>query len=786
MKRLMGDSACKKCKLWESAEHICTMGIGPFDAKVMVIGDMPTMFEAESNEPFISKAGKYIKRNLPLQNVYYTTAVKCTTPDRKTPGTPIITKCKPYLQTEIDVVKPEFVLLLGSAAVKAVFGGKASVLQMRGQFLEKDGAVYFPTISPNSIFYDASLEPGFLSDLEKFSKAVEEGIDDVADNVKYEIITNETHFNLALKDIEGSVIIDIETTGLDPRNDEVTIIGIGTKQVQYILPLQHEESWTYNRPKLQRRLLAKLEKHIADEYIQLANHNIKFDLSFLYIQYGWTIKAHFDTMLAAHSLNENLRNYGLKSLSSDLLGAPHYDISKEEKKGNVSLEILSKYCAYDTYYTRKLYNYYWSLFEEDIQAHVVFSYLYMGASNMLLDVEKRGVYVDESRLLEAIKIMKKQRKELATYLENVALQFYPENINWNSTDQVGRILFNKLKLPVLILTPGGAASVGVNALTELALNGHEVAEKLLEYRTINKLVEDFAGNWVERLKESERLYPKFNLHRTVTGRTSSNDPNLQQVPKDKRIRSLITAPPGKVLIECDLSQIELRIIAMYSQDPTMLEVYRNNGDIHTTTAEAAARKSKEDMTLEEFKDRRSKAKPINFGFMYGMGYRKFVLYAKANYKTVFTENEAKTLRRVYFQTYPNIQTWHDYQKDTAHRKGFVTSPVGRKRRLPHIHSSDTGRAAEAERQAINSPVQSFGSDLLLMAAIEINDRIPEAEIVALIHDAMLIEVNEDIAEEIAERVKKVMENPKMLRKVFKYTLTVPLIAEYALGPWGSK
>jgi uracil-DNA glycosylase family 4 len=763
-----GNKECNLCPLHLDNAYVCTMGRGE-DSHVMVIMESPSGHEAITDTVAQGKAGKFIRGY--LEDAYYTTAVKCTA--EKTPTAPIIKKCAPYLEKELARIQPEYVLLIGSVATKAIFGGSASVKQMRGQFFTKDGIIYMPTLIS---FYDEASIKLAKQELEKFVRATEKGIDDT--DVKHEIIDSFATFRLMLEEIDDSVVLDLETTGLDPRNDRVTMVGVGLNTKQYLIPMNHAES-PFDE-KQQRKMMRMLEQVIRDNYIILINHNLKFDLGFMHNQYNWKIKGQFDTMLAQHSLNENLRKYGLKELASDVLNAPNYDISKEEKKGGTSLETLAKYCANDLYYTRGLYDVYVDEFNRDTDAHVLFTTIYMPAMNMLVDVEKRGVYVDETKLHEVIHYLRAETGSLLFDLNSVS------QINWNSTKQVAHTLFRKLDMPITHVTPKGAPSVGVAALTELSIKGYDLVDKLINYRKMDKLLGSFAEEWSVRLKKSERLYPSFNLHRTTTGRTSSNGPNIQQVPKNKRIRSLVTAPPGKVLIECDLSQIELRIVAMYSQDPTMMQVYADNGDIHTTTAEATSSKKREDMTPEEFKDKRSKAKPVNFGFVYGMGWSKFIQYAKVQYGVIFTEQEARKTRNSYFQTYTYLAAWHAHQRATAHRKGYVESPIGRKRRLPEIHSQNDFKKGEAERQAINSPVQSFGSDLLLMAAIEINADLPEAEIVALIHDAILIECEESIAEEIAIKVKAIMENPKILRNVFKYTPTVPLIAEYELGPWGSK
>jgi DNA polymerase-1 len=270
----------------------------------------------------------------------------------------------------------------------------------------------------------------------------------------------------------------------------------------------------------------------------------------------------------------------------------------------------------------------------------------------------------------------------------------------------------------------------------------------------------------------------------VTGRSSSAKPNLQNVPRESEIRSCIGSPPGWKLVEGDYSQVELRMAAHMAQEPTMIRIYRENGDIHTKTACITTGKSPEEVTKEE----RKKAKAVNFGFLYGMGWRKFIEYAKASYGIDFTEEEAKNIRAAFFATYSALPPWHDRQRRIVKELGFVRSPLGRKRRLPEVYSTDDFARSEAERQAINSPVQAVPPDLTHLAVMQLSKMDgfwEECYLVAQVHDALLFEIREDVVDKWVPLIKGAMENMALVKKIFGIEFLVPIVADVTVGEaWG--
>jgi DNA polymerase I-like protein with 3'-5' exonuclease and polymerase domains len=315
---------------------------------------------------------------------------------------------------------------------------------------------------------------------------------------------------------------------------------------------------------------------------------------------------------------------------------------------------------------------------------------------------------------------------------------------------------------------------------------HPMVELLIERRKWAKQESTYTRPWVNQIltTRQRRIYPNYNITGTVTGRLSSN---LQQIPRDNFIRGIITAPKGWTLIEADFSQIELRIAAMVSHDPAMMAVYQRGEDLHTLMASAITGKPPEFITKEE----RSRAKAANFGFIYGMGWRNFGGYARQQFGIVVTPEQAQHYRTSFFLRFPGLVNWHDSQRRQAQVLGYVDSPIGRRRRVPAVRSADKEMRAEAERQAINSPVQGFASDLTLMAMKAFDDAqhsqlldSGQVRLLGNVHDSLLFEATDDYAPVVAPQIKMLMETLP-IEELFGYTPPVPIVADVSLVKhWG--
>lgn len=560
--------------------------------------------------------------------------------------------------------------------------------------------------------------------------------------------------------------IDIETTGLNRYKDKVTWIGVGlAKNIES--PLSKTLIYKGDDQVSIDKFLVLLDK-IRQHRVKTVFQNGKFDTLFLEHHYGTKIPINEDVMLLGTAF-DLVAEHGLKKMAQAYLGVPDWDITKKEKLSG-SEQMVVPYLKLDVKYTWELFQY----FNENMteQQMKIYTKLLRPAYRTYRDIERNGLYLD----LEAMKdVKKKYAKEEATLLKQLKSH---HDINWNSSAQVADAFFKKEGMPVISKTGKGAASTSAEVLRELSMKGYELPKLLLQYKDASTRNKMFLNRWEDDCYES-RIHPSFNLTNVVSGRTSCNNPNLQQVPRTKDIRGLFSGAPGMILFEADYSQLELRIAAHYANDKTMLRIYHQNGDIHTETAKLFTN------GREPTKEERGKAKAVNFGFLYGMQAKKFVAYALNSYGQVFTQNEAEHVRNLFFAKYSRLLPWHQEQEQLCELQGGVSNMFGRFRRLPLIYSDNKWERASAARRAINTPVQGSGSDLLISAVTQINKELKGiAWIGATVHDSIIGECHVEDKEYVDETIRRIMLHPKVLDD-FGVELRVPLDVDIGWGPWGT-
>lgn len=563
--------------------------------------------------------------------------------------------------------------------------------------------------------------------------------------------------------------IDIETTGLNRYKDKITWIGVGlSKSVDE--PIFEYKIFDGSKQDDMNRFKF-LVKKLAEKRAKTVFQNGKFDTLFIEEHLDVRIPIHEDVMLmgTAYDLVEE---HGLKKMAQRYLGVCDWDISKKEKLSG-SAESVVPYLKCDVKYTWELFQY----FKENMttQQLKIYYKLLKPAYLTYRDIERNGAYIDVPKLRQVRKDYAKREQESLNKLKS------KYDINWNSSGQIQDVLFNQEKMPILAKSEKtGKPSAGASVLKKLANQGYEIPQLILDYKAVNTLNKMFLNRWEGDLGSDGRIHPSFGLTNVRTGRTSCQNPNLQQVPRNLDVRSLFNAPPGRLFFEADYSQLELRIAAEYSGDKTMLDIYHNNGDIHTTTAKL--------MTggREPTKEERGKAKAVNFGFLYGMSARKFVEYAYDSYGVVFTRSEAETFRKLFFAKYSRLLPWHHEQELLCEALGGVSNKFGRFRKLPNIYSSDKFERSGAVRRAINTPVQGTGSDLLISAVTQINREFKDygVKIVGTVHDSILGEFREQDRDWIVPEIRRIMLHPQVLDD-FEVELGVPLEVDIGVGPWGT-
>lgn len=559
--------------------------------------------------------------------------------------------------------------------------------------------------------------------------------------------------------------IDIETTGLNRYKDKVTFIGVGlSKNVGE--PIFKGYIFNVQKPGQVDRFRA-LVKKLKQHKVRTVFQNGKFDTLFLEQAYGIKLPIHEDVMLIATAYDLSAE-HGLKHMAQTYLGVPDWDIAKKEKTSGA--QSIVPYLKKDVKYTWELFNFFME--RVNPQQLKIYTQLLRPAYCAYKDIERNGLYID----LNQLKVVReKYRNEENSLLGKLKSHY---DINWASSAQVAHVFYDLEKMPVFEQTPKGAPSTSASALKKLARKGYEIPTILMQYKdaaTRNKM---FLNRWEDDSYES-RIHASFNLTNVVSGRTSSSNPNLQQVPRTKDIRGLFSGAPGMILFEADYSQLELRIAAHYANEKTMLRIYHEKGDIHTETAKLFTG------GREPTKEERGKAKAVNFGFLYGMMAKKFVAYALNSYGQTFTQQEAEHIRELFFAKYSRLLPWHQEQEQLCEAQGGVYNLFGRFRKLPLIYSQNKWERASAARRSINTPVQGSGSDLLISAATQINKELKGvAWIGATVHDSIIGECRIEDKDYVDSVIRRVMLHPKVLDD-FGVELRVPLDIDIGWGPWGT-
>lgn len=788
--------ACNNCNLCSFSDPSGIWGSGNHKAKVMVINSYASENDEEVGAAVMPSS--LVERlqgiGIDPEKVYYTNAIKCACPRGTKFKVGDIKKCKVHLDQEIEEVKPQFILVLGAQALKATVDG--SITELNGVMVEKDGIKYMPSYSPGIVYRDPGKAPFVDRAMNNFKSMVEGSLDGPPE-LDVRVITNMRQLKRAFQHLTENDYLhlsyDIETTGLVRFEDEINLFGFGNDQVQYIIPLEAPLSPLKGLRLAQHKLITTAIKWLNRNTKNLVAGNGKFDDLFLEYKFGVKPNITFDVVLASHILNENTPN-GVKENAVQECNAPNWDVDKNLKTGKYSTpekyqEYLT-YLGYDIYYEYKLFRVFRKKLKQDKALMKLFYHLYMPGIISYETVEQHGVFIYPQQFKQVRKHLEAEKSKIERQLLGLA----GHEVNWNSPAQIQKLLYEELKLPILERTESGAPSTSEATLMQLR-DEHPIVELILKYRGVNIQISHFIDGWINRMW-GRRLFPNFKLHGTVTGRTSCTDPNLQQVPRDPIIRNLVGAPEGWSVVEIDYSQAELRIAAIMSGDETMTRIYQTGGDIHTHTYEMiTGEKVSDDKYIR--KEQRKKAKAVNFGFVYGMGWKKFKLYARDNYGVDLTDKEAKQWREKFFDTYHSLPKWHSKQRRIVQSMGQVRSPIGRIRRLPDIYSTDKSKKAEAERQSINSPVQGFGSDLTILGMSEIMgnaqyydpDYVLDKDkffVIGTVHDATLFEVRNDYLMEFCPRAKHILEHPKALEEVFHFESNVPIVADVAVGQsWGA-
>jgi DNA polymerase-1 len=597
-----------------------------------------------------------------------------------------------------------------------------------------------------------------------------------SDAVNYEIIFTEKDLDNWLNKIQQAALFafDTETTSLEYMNAELVGISLSVESgsAAYV-PLGHDYQGVPKQLPLDK-VMDKLKPILSSSSIKKLGHNIKYDMNVLGnydIELGGI---QHDSMLESYVYDSTASRHDMDSLSLKYLG--HETIHYEDVAGKgakqigfnlVDIDTAGPYAAEDADITFKLHDVLWPKLCEQKHLRTLYEDIEVPLISVLSRIERTGVLIDAKKL-------ETQSVELKARMEKIEISAHEvagESFNISSPKQIQVVLFDKMGLPVISKTPKGQPSTAESVLQELAVE-HELPALILEHRMLSKLKSTYTDKLPGLINDkSGRVHTSYHQAVASTGRLSSADPNLQNIPirteEGRKIRQSFIAPPGYIIVAADYSQIELRIMAHLSQDQTLLDAFANNEDVHRATASDIFSCSRDDVSP----DQRRTAKAINFGLMYGMS--PFGLSRQLGIDVT----TAKEYVDLYFSKYTAVKSFMDMIKKQAKSDGYVETVFGRRLYLPEINSRNATRRQYAERTAINAPMQGTAADIIKRAMVEIDENIvraqPEVRMIMQVHDELVFEIEEKKAEKLLGEIIEIMADVPQI--------SVPLVVDAGSG-----
>lgn len=567
---------------------------------------------------------------------------------------------------------------------------------------------------------------------------------------------------------------DTETTSLNYMDAELVGVSFAIKPgVAAYVPVAHDYPGAPDQ--LDRdQVLSLLKPLLESEQHRKIGQNLKYDMSVL-ANYDITLRGvEYDTMLESYVLDSVATRHDMDSLALKYLGHKNIAFAEIAGKGSkqltfnqVGIDEAARYAAEDADVTLQLHQTLWPKLEQAPSLVKVFREIDMPLVPVLSRIERNGCQLDADML-------RRQSNELAkkmVELEQKAWDVAGQQFNLSSPKQLGEILYGKLEIPVVKKTPTGQPSTAEAVLEELALD-YELPQVIMDYRSVAKLKSTYTDKLPEMIsRRSGRLHTSYHQAVAATGRLSSSDPNLQNIPvrteEGRRIRQAFVAPKGRKLVAADYSQIELRIMAHLSGDAGLLDAFAKGLDIHRATAAEVAGKKVDEVTDLE----RRNAKAINFGLIYGMS--AFGLAKQLG----IGRQEAQQYVDSYFEKYPGVKRYMERTRAEAADNGYVETLFGRRLYLPDIHSRNANIRQGAERTAINAPMQGTAADIIKRAMIDVDRWLGESRIDAM----MIMQVHDELVFEVADADVEQLVQEVSTRMVAAVKLDVPLVVDPGVG-----
>tara|TARA_B110000008_G_scaffold115367_1_gene118074 strand:- start:674 stop:3358 length:2685 start_codon:yes stop_codon:yes gene_type:complete len=592
----------------------------------------------------------------------------------------------------------------------------------------------------------------------------------------YTCILQMDHLNIWIEKCKNAALIAIDTETDSLNYIEAKLVGISisvTEGEAAYIPLNHNYEKVPSQ--LSTETVLKVLKPILEsQKIKKIGHHLKFD-AHIFARYGISLKGiEYDSMLESYVLNSIASRHDMHSVAKFYLNRNTIKFEEIAGKGvkqltfdKIEIETATNYAAEDAEVTLCLHNYLWRELNKDKSLKNLYEKIEKPLIPILFEIEENGVLVDS-------KMLREQSNGLSISLSEIEKQAFviaETEFNLSSPKQLQEILYNKLEIPVIKKTPKGQPSTAEEVLQELSLE-HKLPKIILEHRSLSKLRSTYTEKLPQQISEKTgRIHTSYHQAITATGRLSSSNPNLQNIPirtkEGRKIREAFIAPANNSILAADYSQIELRIMAHLSNDQTLLDAFSAGQDIHKSTAGEVLDIDTDKVSSEQ----RRWAKAINFGLIYGMS--AFGLAKQLG----IPRYQAQEYIDLYFKKYPQVQSFMDKTKEKAREYGYIETLYGRRLYLPDINSKNGLRRKYAERSAINAPMQGSAADIIKLAMIDVSkwlrsEKVP-AKMIMQVHDELVLEVRSDVISDIKDEIINIMESTVSLK--------VPLIVDVGTG-----
>jgi len=673
-----------------------------------------------------------------------------------------------YLSYELATIKTDVKLPLGVTELQSVSPDQDQLLSL---FMAMEFKTWVTDLSSTGVpeHINKDIDYSQLSE----SKAISEKICIQKD---YQMIDTEEQLDIWLEKLKGAnlLAVDTETTSLDYMEAELVGISFAIAAGQAIyIPFGHD--YLGAPTQLAKDLvITKLKPILENPSLKKVGQNLKYDMSVL-AQHGIFLAGiEFDTMLESYVVDSVATRHDMDSLAEKYLHEITTKFTDIAGKGvgqltfnQVALEHAAPYAAEDADITLRLHEVLWPQLEKQETLTRVLKDIEIPLLPILSKIERTGALIDDTLLFQQSSELTQRINEL----EVDAWELAGQQFNLASPKQIGEILFTKLEIPILKKTAKGAPSTKEEVLQELALD-YPLPKVLLEHRGLAKLKSTYTDKLPTMINaKTGRIHTSYHQAGTATGRLSSSDPNLQNIPirnsEGRRVRQAFIASPGCKIVAADYSQIELRIMAHLSEDPNLLSAFAMGKDIHQATAAEVFALDLESVSTEQ----RRSAKAINFGLIYGMS--AFGLAKQLN----IGRKQASEYIDTYFERYPGVLNYMNSVRSSASDNGYVETDFGRRLYLPEINSRNGMRRQAAERTAINAPMQGTAADIIKLAMISVDKWLEKSNLKSVmimqVHDELVLEVPELELVEVTDGLKLHMENAANLK--------VPLVVEAGVG-----